>query len=308
MLDPIFTVTAQDEKPDYARMIIEPLKPGFGHTLGNALRRVLLSSLSGAAITSIKIKGARHQFSTLTGMDEDIVQLILNLKTLRLRLEGKEKETLHLEVTGPAEVTAKDIGLPVGVSIANPDTHLCHLADKNSTLSIEITIESGWGYSPAEDRKSSAVGVIPVDALFSPIRRVNHVVENTRVGRRTDYDKLILDIWTDGTISPKEALEAAANNLVEHFNQIINPVSAPATDTAAPQSLHSNETLRLTVEELDLPTRIANALRKGGYKTVADLVEASEDDIAKVKNLGGRSVVLVTQALEKKSVSLKKNS
>jgi len=307
MLDPIFTVTSQDVSADYARLVIEPLKQGYGHTLGNALRRVLLSSLPGAAITGIKVKGVRHQFSTLEGMDEDMVQLILNLKTLRIHLDGKDKETLTLEVGKAGEVKASDITLPVGVTIANPEVHLCNLADKNSKLDMEIYVETGWGYSHADERKSSTVGLIPVDALFSPIKRVNHVIENTRVGRRTDYDKLIMEVWTDGTISPEDALKTAAGILVEHFNQITNPVEVPTEEAAAPESAHSSETLKLTVEELDLPTRIANALRKGGYKTVGDLVEAVEDDIAKVKNLGGRSVSLVSDALEKKGVNLKQN-
>lgn len=305
MLEPIFTTSVQNEKADYAKLVIEPLKQGYGHTFGNALRRVLLGALSGAAITNIKIKGVRHQFSTLEGMDQDIVQLILNLKTLRFKLDNIDKETLKLEVSGPKEVKAKDIALPVGVTISNPDTYLCNLADKKASLSVEITVETGQGYSPAEERKSDRLGIIPVDALFSPIKRVNHTIENTRVGRRTDFDKLILEIWTDGTITPQDALVKAAQILVEHFNQIINPVEIAKLETETEPSYKANETLNLTVEELDLPTRIANALRKGGYKTVKNLTEATEEEIIKVKNLGGRSITLVQEALEKKGVSLK---
>ena len=304
MLDPIFNVTVENEKSDYATLVIEPLKQGYGHTLGNSLRRILLNSLSGAAITSVKIKGVKHQFSTLEGMGEDIVQLILNLKTIRVSLEeGKEKETLTLEATGPGDVTAADINTPPGVSISNPDTYLATLADSKSTLKAEITVERGTGYSPADERKSQSIGVIPVDALFSPIKRVNPTVKATRVGRRTDFDKLELEVWTDGTISPKTALEQAAQILVEHFQQIINPVSTPEESKVDAPSYESNETLRLTVEELDLPTRIANALRKGGYKTVGDLTQASKDEVAKVKNLGDRSVILVEEALVEKGVN-----
>lgn len=303
MLDPVFNVTVQDEKDGYAKLVIEPLKQGYGHTLGNALRRVLLDSLTGAAITSVKIKSVKHQFTTMDGMSEDIVQFILNLKTLRLHLNGKDKETLTLEATGPGEVKASQISLPVGVTLANPETVLCNLADSKTTLSVEITVETGTGYSPADERKSSTVGVIPVDALFSPVKRVNPSVQSTRVGRRTDFDKLVLEIWTDGTVAAKDTLDQAAQILVEHFEQIIKPaVVEGAKVEAAP--VGDSEVMRLTVEELDLPTRIANALRKGGYKTVADLTTATTSDIAKVKNLGERSVSTVQEAMEEKGVSL----
>lgn len=304
MLDPKFTVTVQDEKEGYSKLIIEPLRQGYGQTLGSALRRVLLTSLSGAAVTRVKIKGVKHQFSTLKGMKEDIVQLILNIKTLRVRLDNDDTTTIKLEVSGPGEIKASDIKTPVGVTIANPDTVLCHLADKSSTLSMELTIETGSGYSTADERKNTSIGVIPVDALFSPVKRVNPTVQSTRVGRRTDFDKLIMEVWTDGTVSPREALDKAAQILVEHFEQIYNPVSSPTSEATPDQQSYPNETLSLTVEELDLPTRIANALRKGGYKTVADLTGASDEDIAKVKNLGERSVSLVQDALKQKGVGL----
>ena len=300
MLDPVFNVTVANQRDDLAQLVIEPLKQGYGHTLGNALRRVLLTSLKGAAITSIKVKGVKHQFSTLQGMSEDIVQLVLNLKTLRLSLDGKESETITLEAKGPGQIKASAINLPVGVTLSNPETVIANLADSKSSLSVEMT---GIGYSPAEERKSTSIGVIPVDALFSPITRVNPIVQSTRVGRRTDFDKLILDVSTDGTISAKDALEQAAQILVEHFEQIIKPVVSPAAKSET-ATAGDSEVLKLTVEELDLPTRIANALRKGGYKTVADLTAASGGDIAKVKNLGERSVSTVKKALEDKGISL----
>ncbi len=304
MLDPKFTVTVTEETHDYAKLILEPLKQGYGHTLGNALRRVLMSSLPGAAITSVKIKGVRHQFSTLEGLSQDIVQFILNLKTLRIRLENQDSATCKLEVKGAGEIKASDINLPVGVSIANPDTIIANLADKKSILEAELTVETGQGYSLAEERKTNTIGVIPVDALFSPIKRVNPTVQSTRVGRRTDYDKLILEVWTDGTISAKDALDTAAQILVEHFKQIFDPIIDDTSDQAEEESIYPNETLSLTVEELDLPTRIANALRKGGYKTVSDLTKATKEDISKVKNLGERSVSLVENALAQKEVTL----
>jgi DNA-directed RNA polymerase subunit alpha len=304
MIEPNFTVTVAEEVKDYSKLVLEPLTQGYGHTLGNALRRVLLTSMPGAAITSIKVKGVTHQFTTLPGMSEDIVELILNIKTLRIKLDGVTSATMKLEATGPGEVTAAQINLPVGVTVSNPETVICHLSDAKSTLNLELNVETGWGYSPADERKSNSVGLIPVDAFFSPIRRVNPKVESTRVGRRTDYDKLILEIWTDETITAKDALEQAAKTLVAHFKQIYEPVVSAASTNDQPTDLYANETMRLTVEELNLPTRIANALRKGGYKTVADLTKANKSDIAKVKNLGERSVSLVTDALKQKGISL----
>lgn len=304
MLDPKFAVSTLEEKDNYYKLSIEPLKQGYGHTLGNSLRRVLLSSLKGAAVTSVKIKGVNHQFTTLEGMKEDIVQFILNIKKIHIDTDGKdEKVQLKLEAKGPGEIKAGDIKCPVGTSITNPELVLCDLADKKNTLSVTFTVETGWGYSVAEDRKSTAVGVIPVDALFSPIKRVTPTVQSTRVGRRTDFDKLILEIWTDGTITGNQALDEAAKILVEHFQQIYNPSESPVSKQEE-ESPYPHEIISLTVEELELPTRIANALRKGGYKTVSDLISASREDISKVKNLGERSVEIVSDALKQKDVNL----
>ena len=309
MLDPKFSVTVSKETDNYAQITIEPLKQGYGHTLGNALRRVLLSSLPGAAITSVKVKGVNHQFSTLAGMSEDIVQLILNIKTIRVKMKPDLSEaTLKLEAKGPGEVTSGQIKGPVGVEITNPEVVLAHLSDKKSTLQIEFKVETGVGYSLAEERKTPTIGIIPVDALFSPVKRVNPHVQATRVGRRTDFDKLTLEIWTDGTISAKDSLDTASQILVEHFQHLINPGEIEDTGEDSIIGKYPNETLSLTVEELDLPTRIANALRKGGYKTVADLQQATKSDIAKVKNLGERSVSLVENALIQKDVSLADSS
>lgn len=303
MLDQKFTVKVVEEKSGFSRLEIEPLYQGYGHTLGNALRRVLLTSLTGAAITSVKIKGVKHQFTTLEGMNEDIVELVLNIKTIRVRLDGIEEATLKLEASGPGEVKAGDIHAPVGVSIGNPELVIATLA-KGAKLEVEFKVETGTGYSPADERKSNVIGEIPVDALFSPIVRVNPEVVSTRVGRRTDFDKLILDIWTDNTITGKEALDQAARILVDQFSQIFSPTIEVETTDEAKDETYPSEVLKLTVEELDLPTRIANALRKGGYKTVADLISAERAEIVKVKNLGERSVRLVEEALSKKGVNL----
>lgn len=305
MLDPKFSVSVEAQEGNYTKLVIEPLKQGYGHTLANALRRVLLTSLTGCAVTSIKVSGVQHQFTTLKGMSQDIIQLVMAVKSLRVGLDsGMNSATLKLEASGPGQVTAASIQAQTGVTIANPELVIADLADKATKLNMELTVERGSGYSLAEERMSDVVGVIPVDALFSPIKRVSPKISNTRVGRRTDFDKLELEIWTDGTVEAKDALDQAAAILVEHFQQIYEPLvdldaTSPSTD-----SLYTNDSMKLTVEELDLPTRIANALRKGGYKTVADLAQAKKSEIVKVKNLGERSVGLVENALSQKGASL----
>jgi DNA-directed RNA polymerase subunit alpha len=305
MLTPTFKITAKDERPDSATFIIEPLEQGYGHTLGNALRRALLNSLPGAAVTQVKIKGIRHQFTALKGMSEDIVEFILNLKRVRFRYEGKNSQTLHLSAQGPGEIRASQIKTPATVTIVNKDHVLGTLADKKASLEAEIVVERGVGYLPAEERKSDQIGVIPVDATFTPVYQVAYTIEPTRVGRRTDLDRLIIDIVTDGTIKPKAALEDAAKLLGAYFKQVYEP-KIIKEEKQPIEDLRADEVYKLTVEELDLPTRIANALRKGGYKTVKDLTQATEEEIVKVKNLGEKSVQLVTKALKKKDVAFKK--
>lgn len=305
MNQPTFVMKVADQKTGFAALEFEPLERGYGQTLGNALRRVLLSSLPGAAITKVKIDKVNHQFSTLEGMSEDIVEFILNVKQIRVVSTSEEPVTMTLSVKGPAEVNAGMIETSGNVTIINPDLHLATLAAKTS-LNVEFTVERGLGYSLAEERKASAsIGVIPVDALFSPIEKVSFNVEATRVGRRTDFDKLIMNVWTNGTVTAKEAVEEAAKLLVTQFTQVFNPtvVTTEEAPVVAPYS-KKDEVLRLTVEELDLPTRIANALRKGGYKTVADLVASKKAEISKVKNLGGKSIEIVEEALTKKGLSL----
>lgn len=305
MTQPTFSIQAQDETVGYATLVFEPLERGYGQTLGNALRRVLLSSLPGFAITSIKIDGISHQFSTLEGMSEDIVEFILNVKQIRLRSTTLEPVTLSLDAKGPGAVTAADLTVSSGaVEVVNKDLHLATLSGKSS-LSVEMTAETGMGYSMAEERKSSSIGVIPVDALFSPIEKVSFKVESTRVGRKTDFDKLIMNLWTNGSIDPKSAVEEAAKLLVAQFTQVYSPVEAPTDQTqAAPSYSKQDEVMKLTVEELDLPTRIANALRKGGFKTVGDIMASSKSEISKVKNLGGKSIEIVEEAVSKKGLTL----
>lgn len=303
MFESVFQIKKEKETAEFGRFVFEPLQPGYGQTLGNSLRRVLLSSLPGAAITQVKISGVRHQFSTLEGLKEDIIEFILNVKQIRIKYQGEKPAKLTLEISGPKEITAKEIKTPAGVEIINKDHVLGHLADKKAKLKVEMIVETGFGYSPASERKSDKLGVIPVDAAFSSVRKVNYQVEATRVGRQTDWDRLILEISTDGTIDPSIALKKSAEILVTYFGQVVSPQKAPKAKKKIVSSQPDN--LDLTVEELDLPTRIANALRRGGYGTLGDLVTASLPDLGKVKNLGEKSIKIVEAALAKKGASLK---
>lgn len=312
MLKSTFTTKVIEEKPisstgdeqsgKYYKIALEPLEQGYGNTLGNSLRRVLLNSIEGAGITKVKIKGVNHQFTTLEGMSEDIVEFILNVKKIRLSIGDQKSVTLKVEAKGPGVVQAKDIKLPAGVTIANPNLVLATLAEKKTTLSAEMEAQKGVGYTMVESNSGSTLGEIPLDTLFSPITRVAYKVEATRVGRRTDFDKLILKMWTDGTIEAIPALERAAKILVNHFRQIYKPTDTPQEEVVSFEG-GSDENLTLTVEELDIPTRIANALRKGGYKTVEDLAQSTRAEVAKVKNLGEKSVDSVGKALEDKGFS-----
>lgn len=303
VLQPSFQLSEKVHADNHATVTIEPLEQGYGHTLGNALRRVLLSSLPGCALTKVRITGADHQFSAIEGVTEDVLDVTLNLKQVRIRSTQEGTGTLRLSVTGPKTVTAADIAAEAGFEIINTDQHIATVA-KGHTLELELTAESGLGYEVADEKNTTTIGEVALDALFSPIVKVSYKVESTRVGRRTDFDQLIMDVVTDGTITPSDAVRAAAEILAKQFNQIVSPVSVAEPKRDLSLSPEEAEVLRLTVEELDLPTRIANALRKGGFKTVGDLSGAPRMTIAKVKNLGEKSVGVVDEALQKKGVSL----
>lgn len=304
LYNPTFQVTEMGATAAQATLIIEPLEQGYGDTVGNALRRVLLSSLPGYAITSVRIEGVDHQYTTLEGVTEDVLELILNVRQIKVASQSTTSGTLRLTVTGPAEVTAASIEAEAGFTVVNPELHIATLT-KGKKLQMEMTVEPGMGYSFANDRKVDApLGEIPVDALFSPVIKVSYKVEATRVGRKTDYDKLLLNVQTDGSLKPLEAVQQAAQILSRHFQQVINPSTPEEKPLEVKLSPEEAEVLRLTVEELDLPTRIANALRKGGFKTVNDLVGAPRIVIAKVKNLGEKSVDVINDALVKKGVTL----
>ncbi len=301
---PTFTVKEVAATATEATLMIEPLEQGYGHTVGNALRRVLLTSLPGFAITKITVSGADHQFSTVAGVTEDIVDLSLNLKQVRVRATATATTgVLRLKVKGAKTVTAADITCEAGFEIVNPDQHIAVLA-KDKTLEVEMKVEGGLGYVVAPEDRTDNVGEIRVDALFSPVVQVSYKVEATRVGSKTNYDRIVMKVQTDGTISPLAALQASARILVAQFSQVYAPVVAVTQTTEPDLSPEEAEVLRLTVEELDLPTRIANALRKGGFATVGDLSGAAKITVAKVKNLGEKSVDLINDALAKKGVSL----
>jgi DNA-directed RNA polymerase subunit alpha len=301
MIQPNFKIKKVKLTANFGQFVFEPLPQGYGHTLGNALRRVLLTSLPGTAITEAKISGVKHKFSTLPGMKEDVIELLLNLKEVRIKYEGEKPVKLHLEKTGPGEVKAGDIETPAGVEIVNKDLVLANLADNKSRLKIEMVAERGYGYFPSEERKSDKLGLLILDAIFSPVTRVNYKVEATRVGRQTDLDKLVLEINTDGTIDPEKALKYAAKVLISFFNQIINPKQSSEEEKTETHQF-SPEVLKLTLEELELPTRIVNALQKGGYHTVGKLVKAKRDDLISIKNLGEKSLKVILETLAKKGI------
>lgn len=304
MNEPTFKIKTEEEKADYGLFIIEPLEQGYGQTLGNSLRRVLLASLPGAAITSVKIAGIQHQFSTVPGLAEDVVEFLLNLKKVRLTLEGAETAALTLSKKGPGQVKAGDIEAPAGVTIVNPELGLGTLADKKSELTMTMTVERGYGYVPSDERHIDEVGVIPVSALFSPVVRVNYRVEATRVGRMTNLDKLVMEIWTDGTVLPQEALKSAAKLLVSYFLQVYEPKAVPTSGAVAVSPTISDEILKMRIEELDIPTRIVNALANGGIETIGQLLGTPRAELLKIKNLGIKSLSVVEDKLREKGVAL----
>ena len=303
MIKPVFNVLIAQQADDYTEFVLEPLERGYGHTVGNALRRVLLSSIAGHAITAVKIKGVDHEFQTVKGMTEDVVELMLNLKEVRIKSDLTDPTHLTLQKKG-GEITAGDIKCPGNVEIVNKQHHLATMS-ADSTLDLELTVEYGIGFSPASERESEDLsGELMVDAIYSPVTKVAYNVEETRVGRRTDFDKLTLRIWTDGTVDVREVLDQSAEILINHFQQVINPTDVVQKSVEV-ASQPQNETNRLTIEELELPTRIANALRKAGYSTVGDMANVTKTQASLVKNLGDKSVDMVEEALEKVGAGFK---
>ncbi len=306
MNEPMFEIKTEEERDNYAKFSISPLERGYGYTLGNSLRRVLLTSLPGAAVTSVKIAGVKHKFSTLSGMKEDIVEFVLNLKKVRFSVKEGQDKTIKASISakGPGEVRAKDIEIGAGVEVVNPDLILATL-NKGSKLEAKLEIETGTGYTSSDERDAKEIGLIPLDAHFSPIKRVNYRVEETRVGRLTNYDKLVLEIWTDGTTAANDALVFAADTLVAYFKQIVSPKKVEKKKEESEDANGLGQAGRLSVEEIGLPTRVANALVKAGYETVTDLAQAEREELVKVRNLGEKSVKIVEAALGEKDIELK---
>lgn len=300
--DNMFKVKTEDESENFARVVIEPLEAGFGYTLGNSLRRVLLTSLPGAAVTSVKIDGVAHRFSTIDGVLEDVIEILLNIKKIRLKVYSEKGVKLALKASGKGEVRAKDLEIEGEGEIVNPDQHIATLTDAKSKLNMEMVASAGKGYSVAEERKNDEIGVISTDALFSSVSVVNYSVEQTRVGRRTDFDKLILDVTTDGTLSPLEAVNAAAKILSETSRKIYEPDLEEEEEIS---SKISDETLKMTIEELDLPVRITNALKAIEINTVEDLLNSSRSQLLKAKNLGTKSVRLISDKLVERGLVLR---
>lgn len=299
MDDPIFEIKQEGKGTNYGKFVLSPLAQGYGLTVGNSLRRVLLTSLPGIAVTSVKISGVKHQFSSLEGMKEDVVEFVLNLKKVRFSGKAGKVVKATLEVSKAGEFTAKDIKVGGGLEIANPELVLGTL-NKGAKIQAELTIEEGVGYSPAEDRISETIGLIPVDASFSPIKRVSYKVEETRVGRLTNYDKLIVEIWTDGTMKLNDALAESAKILMSYFGQIVNPKKVEKVEVENKDDLGAIG--KLSVEEIGLPTRVANALIKAGFESVESLAHAKKEDLVKVRNLGEKSLKIIAAALGDKGV------
>jgi DNA-directed RNA polymerase subunit alpha len=303
-------ISSEDADERAGRFMIEPLDRGFGYTFGNSLRRVLLSSLEGAAVTAVKIEGVSHEFTTLPGVREDVTDVILNLKSLVCRLHGESPEIeVHVSKRGPGAVTAADIEAPADLEILNPELELAHLADKGK-LEMTLTIGRGRGYVPAELNRGpeTTIGVIPIDSIFSPVRRVSYEVEASRVGQRTDYDKLVLDVSTDGSVAPKDAIAEAAEILIRQlaiFTDLekIDMAEMAMAEAEAPTTSHGME--NFPIEELELGVRSYNCLKRVGIETIGDLTSKSEGELAAIPNFGRKSIEEVRETLAAHGLTLK---
>lgn len=299
MLQPNFKITIKDKEVNSAEVIIEPLPQNFGHTMGNALRRVLLTSLEGGSAIRVKIDGVSHQFSTLTGLKEDILELVLNLKTLNFFVDSDEPVDIKLKASGAKVVKASDLDLPSNVTIANPDVVLANLTSAKSKLSAVVTVARGLGYVASEENATNEIGVIPLDASFSPVIKANYTIEAARVGRSSNFDKVRLNLTTDGTISPEEAVRSAAR-ILTGFYDYVNSAEAYVIEK---KSSHEATTAGF-VDDLDLPTRVLNALKKAGFNKLADLKVLSLADLRKVKNLGEKSAMQVVEKAGEKGIEI----
>lgn len=299
------------EDGKYGRFVVEPLERGFGNTLGNSLRRVLLSSLEGCAVTSVKIDGVLHEFSTIPGVKEDVTEIVLNLKSLVPKLHEVCPKVVEIDAEGAGEVTAANIKCDDEVEILNPELHIATLGE-GAKLNMEITLDRGRGYVPGERNKQLAgnnvIGVLPIDSIYTPVLKVNYTVDNTRVGQITDYDKLTLDVWTNGVISAEEAVSLAAKVLTEHLNLFVNlsDKASSAELMVEKDDKGKEKILEMTIEDLDLSVRSFNCLKRAGINTVEDLINKSEEDMMKVRNLGRKSLEEVVQKLNSLGFGLQK--
>ena len=291
----------------YGKYVIEPLERGYGTTLGNSLRRVLLSSLPGTAVTSIRIAGVQHEFSTIPGVKEDVTEIVLNIKRIIARLHSDEPKTVYIEASGECEVTAGDIKADSEVEILNPELHIATLGP-DASLSIELTVDHGRGYVPADKNKGpqQVIGTIPVDSIYTPVLKVNYAVENTRVGNQTDFDKLTLEVWTDKTISPRDAVSLGAKILVDHFTLFTDLSDTVGNRSTVVEKVEAqrDKVLEMTIEELDLSVRSFNCLKRANINTVEDLINKTQDEMIKVRNLGRKSLEEVEHKLAMMGLSL----
>ena len=298
-----------DEKGTYGKFVVEPLERGYGITLGNSLRRILLSSLPGAAVTSVYIEGVLHEFSTIPGVVEDTTEIILNLKQLVLRIHSDEEKILEIEAQGPGEVTAADIRADSDVDILNPELHIATL-EEDGRLYMRMEANRGRGFVLAEKNKKEdqPIGVIPVDSIYTPVKRVNYTVENTRVGQVTNYDKLTLEVWTDGSLHPEEAVSLGAKILIEHLRLFVDLTgdSQESEIMVEKEEDPKDKILEMTIEELDLSVRSYNCLKRAGINTVYELTTKTEEDMMKVRNLGKKSLEEVQAKLAELGLSFRK--
>ncbi len=302
-------ITCMDSVEDisYGKYIVEPLERGYGMTLGNSLRRIMLSSLPGYAATSIKIAGVQHEFSTIPGVKEDVTEIVLNVKRMLVKLHSQGIKTVYIDAVGPCEVTAGDIKADGEVEVLNPELHICTLG-QDATLNMEITLSQGRGYDSADRNKTAqtVIGVIPIDSIYSPVKKVNYTVEPTRVGDKTDFDKLTLEVWTDSTISAKDAVSLGAKILSDHltvFTSLSDTVSTGST-VVEKTSDRPDAKLAMTIDELDLSVRSFNCLKRANINTVADLINKTGEEMMKVRNMGKKSLDEVQKKLEMMGLSL----
>lgn len=310
MEKPRIECVEKDSDSNYGKFVIEPLERGYGTTLGNSLRRVLLSSLPGAAVSSIKIDGVLHEFSSIPNIVEDTTEIILNIKRMVLRYDGNERKIIHLEQTGPGDVTASCIEQDAEVEILNPEMHIAKL-DKDAKLVMELTVERGRGYVPADQQPNKSediVGLIPIDSIYTPVTRVNYTVDNARVGKRTDYDSLTLEVWTNGSISPEESVSLSAQILIEYLKLFteIDDTYAEVEILVEKEEEKKDKVLEMSIEELELSVRASNGLKRANINTVGDLIEKTREEMSKIRNLGQKSLEEIERKLKEFELGFKK--